>query len=314
VRTFYQALGLPHGADERQIKDAYRSLARRFHPDLNAGDAASAERLAVINRAYETLGNPEARAAYDRDLAQRRAELRRRFLAIGASGVVSFVVTAVVVMALVHRDGQALPAAGVAAHRAGDATATLAQSRMPGAVRPDGDTALDAPPDRERATIWRTYRNARFDFALRYPAGLFTFDVAKSDAHVSTFVSRDGHAVLRIVAAENTARITPSSYRTVLMKDRYAGAEFQPAPRREHLFALSGTLGDEVFLERVTFSCDGRSMHGWQMRYPSSQRATYDELAKLILRNHPHGNGPGPGCDDNRRTKPSAKQARRARD
>ena len=39
-------------------------------------------------------------------------------------------------------------------------------------------------------------------------------------------------------------------------------------------------------------------MHGWQIRYPSSQRATYDELAKLILRNHPHGNGPGAGCDE----------------
>jgi DnaJ domain len=314
VRTFYQALGLPHVADERQIKDAYRSLARRFHPDLNAGNAAGAERLAEINRAYETLGNPEARAVYDRNLAQRRAELRRRLLAIAVSGVVSFAVTAVVVVAMVLRDGRAPPVVGVATQRASDAPSTLAQSRMPGAMRHDDASSLASPPDRERATIWRTYRNARFGFALRYPAGLFAFDVARSDAHVSTFVSRDGHAVLRIVAAENTARITPSSYRTVLMKDRYAGAEFQPAPRREHWFALSGTLGDEVFLERVTFSCDGRSMHGWQMRYPSSQRATYDELAKLILRNHPHGNGPGPGCDDNRRTKPSAKQARRARD
>jgi curved DNA-binding protein CbpA len=314
VRTFYEALGLPYGADERQIKNAYRSLARRFHPDLNAGDAASAQRLAAINRAYETLGNPEARAAYDRDLARRRAELLRRLIAVASSGVLSFVVTAVIVGTLVLRDGQAPPAARVADHRAGDATASLAQSQVPDAVRPDEDTALDAPHDRERATIWRTYRNARFDFALRYPAGLFTFDAAKSDAHVSTFVSRDGLAVLRIVAAENTGRITPASYRNVLMKDRYAGAAFQSAPRREHWFALSGTLGDEVFLERVTFSCDGKSMHGWQLRYPSSQRATYDELAKLILRNHPHGNGPGPGCDDDRRAKTRAKQARRARD
>jgi curved DNA-binding protein CbpA len=314
VRTFYEALGLPLGADERQIKDAYRSLARRFHPDLNAGNAAGAGRLAEINRAYETLGNSEARAAYDRDLAQRRAELRQRLIAVAASGVVSFVVTAVVVGAMVLRDGQMLPEGKVAAQRAGDATASLAQSRVSGAVRPDDDAGLDAPPDRDRVTIWRTYRNARFGFALRYPAGLFTFDAPKSDAHVSTFVSRDGYATLRIVAAENTGRITPVSYRSVLMKDRYAGAAFQPAPRRERWFALSGTLGDEVFLERVTFSCDGKSMHGWQLRYPSSQRSTYDEVAKLILRNHPHGNGPGPGCDDDRRAKARAKQARRARE
>jgi curved DNA-binding protein CbpA len=314
VRTFYEALGLPLGADERQIKDAYRSLARRFHPDLNAGNAAGAARLAEINRAYETLGNSEARAAYDRGLEQRRAELRRRLIAVAASGVVSFVVTAVVVGAMVLRDGQLVPEARVAAQRASDATANIAQSRLPGAVRADDGSVPDAPPDRERARIWRTYHNARFEFALRYPAGLFTFDAAKSDAHVSTFVSRDGYAILRIVAAENTGRITPASYRNVLIKDRYAGAEFQPAPRRERWFALSGKQGDEVFLERVTFSCDGKSMHGWQLRYPSSQRATYDEVGKLILRNHPHGNGPGPGCDDDQRAKTRAKQARRPRE
>ena len=298
MRTFYEALGVAHGADERQIKDAYRSLARRLHPDLNAGDPAGAEQLAEVNRAYATLANPEARAAYDRDLAQRRDELRRRLVTIAASGLVSFAVTAAVLGAVLRRDTPAPPAAGMAAARAGDSTAGQPQSRLPGTPRPDGGSGTAVQADPARSTIWRTYRDSRFDFALRYPAGLLAFDAARSDAHVSTFVSRDGQAVLRIVAAENTAGITPGGYRSVLMKDRYAGAQFKPAPRREHWFALSGTLGDEVFLERVTFSCDGRSMHGWQIRYPSSQRATYDELAKLILRNHPHGNGPGAGCDE----------------
>jgi hypothetical protein len=307
VRTLYEALGLPPGAHERQIKDAYRSLARRFHPDLNAGDAAGADRLAEINRAYATLGHPEARAAYDRDLAQQRADLRRRLLTIVASGVVTLVVTALVVVTTLRRDAPAPPAAGVAAVRGDDKTAALPQSRMPGAALPVDGPGLAGQLDPGRATIWRTYRDARFGFALRYPAGLLAFDAARSDAHVSTFVSRDGQAVLRVVAAENTAGITPTSYRGVLMKDRYAGATFKSAPRREHWFVLSGTLGDEVFLERVTFSCDGRSMHGWQMRYPASQRATYDELAGLILRNHPHGNGPGAGCQEQRRKQ----QARR---
>jgi len=299
VRTLYQALGLPPGAHEQQIKDAYRSLARRLHPDLNAGDAAGAHRLAEINSAYATLGNPEARAAYDRDLAQQRVDLRRRLLTIAASGAVTFVVTALVVVTTLRRDAPAPSAVGVATVRSNDKAAALPQSRMPGAPPPVDGPAGQVDPG--RATIWRTYRNARFDFALRYPAGLLAFDAARSDAHVTTFVSRDGQAVLRIVAAENTAGITPGGYRSVLMKDRYAGATFKPAPRREHWFALSGTLGDEVFLERVTFSCDGRSMHGWQMRYPSSQRATYDDLAALILRNHPHGNGPGAGCEGPRR-------------
>jgi curved DNA-binding protein CbpA len=315
VSTLYEALGLPHGADDRQIKDAYRSLVRRLHPDLNAGDAAGAERLAEINRAYATLGNPQARAAYDRDLAQRRTELHRRLLAFAASGVLSFVVTAAIVAAMVRRDvrppATEAPAASTARTNDGAGAATFAQSRIPVSLPADG-AGLTGPSDLVRGAVWQTYHDARFDFALRYPAGVFAFEPTRSDAHVATFVSLDGHAVLRIVAAENTARITLGGYRSTLMKDRYAGASFKPAPRREHWFVLSGTLGDEVFLERVTFSCDGRSMHGWQMRYPSSQRATYDELAGLILRNHPHGNGPGAGCEEAEAKR--KRQARRKRD
>jgi hypothetical protein len=49
-------------------------------------------------------------------------------------------------------------------------------------------------------------------------------------------------------------------------------------------------------------------MHGWQMIYPSSERATYDKLARQVLRNHPHGNGPAADCSDGR---PKAQVRRR---
>jgi molecular chaperone DnaJ len=94
MRTFYEVLDLPHDADEQSVKSAYRALVRRFHPDLNGGAAASAERLADINHAYATLGNPDARAAYDRDMAQRRAAARRRYAILGAISLATFVVTA----------------------------------------------------------------------------------------------------------------------------------------------------------------------------------------------------------------------------
>jgi hypothetical protein len=157
------------------------------------------------------------------------------------------------------------------------------------------------------AANWTTYRDTRFDFALRYPAGVFALDAARSNSNVRTFVSRDGHATLRIVSPQSTGGISLASFRSALIKDRYAGASFEQTPRGQRWFALTGTRGDEVFLERITYSCDGKSVHGWQMLYPASQRATYDELAKLVLRNYPHGNGPGAGCDD-ARPKPQARQ------
>jgi curved DNA-binding protein CbpA len=58
-------LGVPNTATARQIKEAYRRLAREHHPDTNAGDAAREKKFKRIARAYETLGDPKKRQAYD---------------------------------------------------------------------------------------------------------------------------------------------------------------------------------------------------------------------------------------------------------
>ena len=56
MSTYYQALGLPPGADEGQIKSAYRSLARRFHPDrLPPGTRDRALRVALFRDYWEVL-------------------------------------------------------------------------------------------------------------------------------------------------------------------------------------------------------------------------------------------------------------------
>jgi curved DNA-binding protein CbpA len=295
-RTLYEVLGVAPAAAEPDIKAAYRALARQLHPDLNAGDAVSAARLAEVNGAYATLANAESRAAYDRELARRQSEARRRLATFAATGAATFVLTTGVVSFAVRRHLDAAPAP----QPPPAAQPAPAQSATPAAALAGYSEALAGLSDPARAAIWRTYRDPRFDFSLRYPAGIFTLDAARSDANVHTFVSRDGRAVLRIVAAENTARIALADLRRALMKGRYAGAAFDSAPRRRHWFALSGTRGDEVFLERITYSCDGKSMHGWQMLYPATQRGTYDELARLVLRNHPHGNGPPSACEDPR--------------
>jgi len=61
----YIVLGVPQGASESEIKRAYRRLARRYHPDINPGDQAAAERFRQILEAYETLIDPARRSRYD---------------------------------------------------------------------------------------------------------------------------------------------------------------------------------------------------------------------------------------------------------
>ena len=65
-KDYYKILGVPRDADEKTIKSAYRKLARKYHPDVNKGDASAEERFKEINEAYQVLSDPEKRAKYDR--------------------------------------------------------------------------------------------------------------------------------------------------------------------------------------------------------------------------------------------------------
>ncbi len=60
----YEVLGVSHGASEDEIKQAYRRLAKQYHPDLHPGDAACAKKMNEINEAYDLLKNPQAYQAY----------------------------------------------------------------------------------------------------------------------------------------------------------------------------------------------------------------------------------------------------------
>jgi DnaJ-class molecular chaperone len=64
-KDYYKTLGVQKTADAKAIKQAYRKLARKYHPDQNPGNAAAAERFKEINEANEVLSDPEKRRRYD---------------------------------------------------------------------------------------------------------------------------------------------------------------------------------------------------------------------------------------------------------
>lgn len=64
----YATLGLDRGCSRDEIRDAFRSLAKRYHPDVNADSPAARVRTQQLNAAYEILGDPARRAAYDHEL------------------------------------------------------------------------------------------------------------------------------------------------------------------------------------------------------------------------------------------------------
>lgn len=65
-KDYYNILEIDEDASQDEVKKAYRSLARKYHPDVNPGDAQAAERFRLIKEAYDVLSNPLERDNYDR--------------------------------------------------------------------------------------------------------------------------------------------------------------------------------------------------------------------------------------------------------
>lgn len=64
-KDYYEVLGISQDATEKDIKRAYRKLARKYHPDLNQDDPKAEEQFKAVNEAHEVLSDPEKRKKYD---------------------------------------------------------------------------------------------------------------------------------------------------------------------------------------------------------------------------------------------------------
>ena len=66
AKDYYQVLGVSRGAGQKEIRQAYRKLARSYHPDVNPNDKVAEQRFKEATAAYEVLSDKEKRQKYDK--------------------------------------------------------------------------------------------------------------------------------------------------------------------------------------------------------------------------------------------------------
>ena len=135
---------------------------------------------------------------------------------------------------------------------------------------------------REAVSGWSAYTNERFGFSFRYPADLFQAERRSEAGDGEIFVGVRGHGRLLVGTLENTEGHTVASYMSYIRRTSYANYKLDYAPRGQTWFVLSGENGQNVFYEKVMFSCGSRMISSFALIYPVASKAMFDPVVQGI--------------------------------
>jgi hypothetical protein len=141
---------------------------------------------------------------------------------------------------------------------------------------------------------WVPYFNERFGFSFRYPASVFVSERRSERGDGEVFLAPGGDARLLVGAFENADGHTVASYMSFVRRDSYADFPVSYAPRGRTWFVLSGETRENVFYEKVMFSCGGRVITSFALKYSAADKRRFDPIVEGIENTFRPGQNCGP--------------------
>jgi hypothetical protein len=132
------------------------------------------------------------------------------------------------------------------------------------------------------ALDWTPYVNERFGFSFRYPADLFTPERRSAAGDGEILAALRGEGRLLVGAFENRDGYSLAGYMDLIRRESYGGFQIDYTPRGATWFVLSGENGQDVFYEKVMFSCQGRIINSFSLIYPVESKRRFDPIIEGI--------------------------------
>jgi len=129
---------------------------------------------------------------------------------------------------------------------------------------------------------WVPYVNERFGFRLQYPANVFKPERSSEAGDGEILIGLDGEARLLVGALENADGHSVASYMGYIRNKSYPNYRVDYAPRAQTWFVLSGQNDQNIFYEKVMFSCGGRYISSFALIYPARSKARFDPIVEGI--------------------------------
>lgn len=129
---------------------------------------------------------------------------------------------------------------------------------------------------------WAPYKNPRFGYTLSYPAGVFTPQPPSNSGDGQSFLSADGRAKLVVYGALNSENYSPSKYRETILREFGGYDQMDYSPTGKTWFVLSGFRGENIYYQKVMFSCGGGVINVLSITFPRAEKKFYEGLVEVM--------------------------------